>query len=220
MQGAGRNLQGRRKVRRDFLESGWEILPKRPENFAAPFLLNEAKFNKGLCMRRLVWLAGIVWALAPTETILAIPVNEVKISVTGGETLRSMEIAKAKASLPKAPLLAPTSTAQKATASAVQKVTAAAAQKVELTSPLLSSLVPLQEDRILSTIHMRRDGYTPESLDSNYDPKAATGLHRRTPPTGGKGTGDPATVPDGGATAGLFGIALMGTALMKRKLTA
>ena len=66
---------------------------------------------------------------------------------------------------------------------------------------------------------MSRESYLPESLMAKYNPKEPV-VTTKKPTTPTKGPATPAQIPDGGATASLFSMALVGTALMRRKLAA
>src|ERR1700691_1832561 len=101
-------------------------------------------------MKRLVWLAGIAWVIASTETIQAIPVKGESISVTGDETLRAKQVTTAKEALTKA-------------VSVVSAPAAPTANKISMVTATLSPLVAEQEDRTLSLTLVSRDSYIPES---------------------------------------------------------
>lgn len=86
------------------------------------------------------------------------------------------------------------------------------------TAPVLTSLTGTHSTGVSST---GSSGYSPVPLNTSYRPTAP--LPRK--PTSGGGTtgsggtsGHPASVADGGATMSLFGMALLGTVVMKRKL--
>jgi hypothetical protein len=150
---------------------------------------------------RLIRLAGIVWALTLTQASQATYMRG-----NDREPLYSTSSVFAK------PNPFEIANDRPATVSAPARNLSLA----KIVTPVLSSL-SLQQNRDRGTEYVRHYGYTPESLVQNITPKSPTGsvVTRKPLPAG-----SPASVADGGATTSLLGMALLGTALMKRKFAA
>jgi hypothetical protein len=149
-------------------------------------------------MKRFVWFAGLAGALTFAPALHAIPVK----STAASQPLYSIALDNPKSAAPSPGRSAPvTVTSQGRNASPI--------------TPMLSSLV-LGQNSGRSAAITSKFGYTPQPLNLHYVPKTTT---KPTPTKSGAPPpvpGDPVRVPDGGDTASLLGIALLGTVLVKR----
>jgi hypothetical protein len=143
-------------------------------------------------MKRFILFAGVAWTVTLTQSVQAVPVHNNDISISGGTVVH---VAPTH-SLPTLPVGSKVST-----------------RTAPTMTPLLSSVAGAL-NVAHSTVFEDRN-YMPASLVSHYKPSEP---QKPAPPA--KGAGGPASVPDGGATVGLFGIALLATGLMKRKFAA
>ena len=196
-----------------------------------------------MCMKMLICSASVALAFALPQTMQATTVKGVNgdtISVTGGATLETTAEVVSKTSpfviaktTPTVSTVKPAATTKPAvtTAATTTKPTTAVATPKPApkpVTPLLSSVTPVLASLVDATGHslgmtsVGVNGYTPTSLNTTYRPPtphpAPAPPKKPTTPTSGGGT-HPASVADGGTTFGLFGIALLGTAMMKRKFS-
>jgi hypothetical protein len=155
--------------------------------------------NKGSCMKKIIWLAGVVLGLAQTSNATTISNS----AADSGGSLHSWASSRTLAvSTSTSSTTTPTSKAQTQTAN------------INAATRTLSSLVSgVASRRNIPTVATGRN-FAPA-------PIIRKPLHRpvKTPTQPTSSPGSPrATVPDSAATAGLFGMALLGSVLMKRKL--
>jgi hypothetical protein len=156
--------------------------------------------NKGSSMKRLIWLAGVALALASTENTQALS-EPYKVNLHA-----------------EGPLGTSSATLNKNIKAAIASTFTAHDLNASQVKPMLSSLS--LQGHISSTSLASNDRYMPASLVTKFNPHTPKEPSQPTTSAGGKTPAGTATVADGGATAGLFGIALLGTGLMKRKLAA
>jgi hypothetical protein len=193
-------------------------------------------------MKRFVLFAVFAWALTSARMTQAIPVDNGKFSVTDGIKLNvaqdvlakssSFTIVKPAAVNPAADTSTPTSGAKK-----TSPVTPPAPSKPGPVAPLLSAISPILTSLVdtpgrdpgatMTSLY----NYVPTPVDDGPSTEAPSGLKVFSPepevfspepvehsPESRKRV-ETVSVPDGGATVALLGIGLLGTALMKRKLS-
>jgi hypothetical protein len=191
--------------------------PNSREILVADLMLKDMKFFKreDVFMKRLVWLAALGWVFVSVESTQAVTDKAIMISVAGTEKLTTLSDSFAQEIAAKETLVTPKTTTVTTTTKSTSTVTTSKTSAIPAPTTLSSLL--LEEERSLVAIETEsRDGYEPELLISKYDPKPPAPT--TTKPASPKPAGGTNVVPDQASTAGLFGLALLGTVAMKKKL--
>jgi hypothetical protein len=161
-------------------------------------VLKRRKAQKEEGMKTLFWLGGLVWAFGLAQTVQAIPVAST-VSVTDGAKLEAYGPAKADLT---------------ALAAAIH-----ATQVANLNANrLLGSIVPAHNVAQGGGGSGTPD-YTPVTVIRNpnlNDPNISTRRPFSPQPSPSTRSANPLSVPDGGTTAGLLGMALGSAVLMKK----
>jgi hypothetical protein len=180
-----------------------------------------------------VCLAAI---FALTQTLQAVSVKEQHLSVTGGaalgaaqgvsvpsnpvetaqELINAMSITAASNVKPVAPGVKSVAPQVKSVTPAVKPV----APGVTVVRPLLSSLTIAPRTGVSepSATLVTGNGFVPQPAESGYTPDPVRKPSASKSGSSGSKSGQPETVPDGGSTFGLLGVAFLGIALIKKKL--
>jgi len=160
-------------------------------------------------MKRIILIASITGAVGLAQVSQAITVQpRVQVASTIKFKIPTYTIATPNSNPFKEPTSAPS------TPTPAPKAFGLSTMKSQ--SKFLGSIVYNHEGNLnVGTISYRRVGYTPAPVIKDPNPVNSTGSSGS--PTNPH-PGGVATIPDTSATAGLLGMALFGTALMRRKI--